>query len=174
HTVGSPRSSGHRLPLRPCSASPVSTLPGERHSSRCGHTTRENVYPYAAWPLPSAGFEGVALDRPLRGRGDWTDSFVRSCPRAFPLHRRDHRRDPSLQARCSSHPSQVLRSPRTSAARRSTSPSAYTNHPVATTTAQTDLPCSALLLQRVLRPLPRSDLAHVFLRTEVRAMLPSP
>src|SRR5262249_47178813 len=154
-----------RLPLRLGSASLVSTLAGVRHSSRCGRTARENAYPDAAWPLPSAGLEGVALCQPLCGRGGWADSFVRPCPRAFPLLPRDHRRDPSLPTRYSSCRSQVLRSPRTSAARRSTSPSAYTSDLVATTTAQSDLPCSALLLQRVLRPLPRGDLVLVVLRT---------
>ena len=38
-----------------------------------------------------------------------------------------------------------------------TSPSAYTGGLAATTAAQTGLPCSALLLPRVLRPLPRRD-----------------
>src|SRR5262249_29500626 len=69
-------------------------------------------------------------------------------------------------------PSAVLRSPRTPAAQRPTSPSAYTARLALTWAVQTGLSCSAPLLARVLRPLPRrshrraSDLAP--------AVLPSP
>ena len=81
---------------------------------------------------------------------------------AMPLRllarRRYPRRDPSLRPRYSSRPSSVLRSPRTPAAPRSLSPSAYTSRPAATTAAQTGLSCSVLLLVRVLLPLPRRDL----------------
>ena len=44
-TARPPRSSGHRLPPRPCSASPASTLPAGRHSSRCGRTARGSAAP---------------------------------------------------------------------------------------------------------------------------------
>ena len=54
-------------------------------------------------------------------------------------------------------PSSVLRSPRTPAARRPLSPSAYTSHLAVTAAAQTGLSCPALLLVRVLRPVPRRD-----------------
>ena len=96
------------------------------------------------------------VDAAARRRGGWVRS-CRPCPCAYLLARRDHRRGPSLRSRCSSRPSSVLRPPRTPAARRSISPSAYTSHLAVTTAAQTGLPCSALLLARVLRPLPRRD-----------------
>ncbi|MEY4544997.1 MAG: hypothetical protein RL685_1192 [Pseudomonadota bacterium] len=75
----------------------------------------------------------------------------------------DHRRDPSLPPRSSSRRSfarlpprsSVLRSPRTPAARHTTSPSAYTCHLALTGAVQTGLSCSALLLVHVLRPIPR-------------------
>ena len=54
----------------------------------------------------------------------------------------------------------VLRPPRTPAAQRSLSPSAYTSRFAVTTAAQTGLSCSALLLERVLRPIPRGDPAR--------------
>lgn len=95
-------------------------------------------------------------------------------PSRFPSSPTRPPQDPSLRTRCSSRPSSVLRPPRTSAARRSTSPSAYTSRLVATTTSQSDLPCSAPLLQPVLRPLPRRDRVLVLLRTAEHAVLPSP
>ena len=92
--------------------------------------------------------------------GSWNRT-CRSCPRACLLAQRDHRRDPSLPSRCSSRGSSLLRSPRTPAAPRSISPSAYTSRVAPTRAAQTGLSCSALLRARVLRPLPRRDLRHV-------------
>ena len=66
-----------------------------------------------------------------------------------------------------------LRSPRTSAAHDSTSPSAYTRRSALTKAAQTDLSCSVPLRAHVLRPIPRRDLPH-HLRTETRQTWPSP
>jgi hypothetical protein len=86
-------------------------------------------------------------------------------PSRLPPVRRPHRRDPSLRSRCSTRPSTVLRSPRTPAARRSTSPSAYTRRLALTRAAQTGLSCSASLRPRVSRPIPRKDLPHIRLRT---------
>ena len=107
-----------------------------------------------------------------RHRGDW-DRTSRSCPRACVLDRQDHRRDPSLRPRCSSRTSPLLRSPRTPAAHDSLSPSAYTSRAALTRAAQTGLSCSAHLLARVLRPLPRRDLPRD-LRTETQQTWPSP
>ena len=87
---------------------------------------------------------------------------------------RDHRRDPSLPSRCSSRGSSLLRSPRTPAAPRALSPSAYTRRAAPTRAAQTGLSCSVPLRARVLRPLPRRDLPHVHLRTEASQTWPSP
>jgi len=146
---------------------------GEHPTTSARHTD-ERSRAILAWFSPSAGFGGVVLDRPRCDRGGWTGSFVRSCPRAFLLHRRDQSRDPSLRMRCSSHPSPVLRSPRTSAARRSTSPLAYMSRFAVTAAAQTDLPRSVLLLPRVLRSIPRGVLPRVALRTSTRQSWPSP
>jgi len=99
---------------------------------------------------------------------------MRPFPRAYLLPRLDHRRDLSLRSRCSARPSTVLRSPRTPAPQRSISPSAYTSHLAATTAVETGLPCSALLLQRVLRSIPRRDSMRVFVRTLALRAWPSP
>jgi hypothetical protein len=84
----------------------------------------------------------------------------------------DHPRDPSLPTRSSARRSPVLRSPRTPAARWAAWRSAWSSHLVSTKTAQTGLSCSATLLQRVLRPIPREDRAHA--PNLARSMLPSP
>ena len=97
----------------------------------------------------------------------------RPCPRASLHPRRDHRRGPSLPSRCSSRRSAVLRPPRTPAAPRSISPSAYTSGAAVTTAAQTGLSCSVPLRAHVLRPIPRRDLPRD-LRTETRQTWPSP
>jgi hypothetical protein len=81
---------------------------------------------------------------------------------------------PSLRSRCSSRASTLLRSPRTPAAHDMFSPSVYTRRCAATTAAQTGLSCSVPLPAHVLRPLPRRDLRHVHLRTEVSQTWPSP
>src|SRR5262249_53668196 len=157
HAARRRRASLHPRPPRPCSASLASTLPGERHSSRLGHTTRENAFPATAWPRPIAGVAVVALCRSAYvDRGCW-DRTCRPCPRAYLLHPRDRPKAPSLRPRSSSRPSTVLRPPRTPAAHRSIWPSAYTTRLAVTAATQTGLSCSALLLQRVLLPVPRRN-----------------
>jgi hypothetical protein len=88
--------------------------------------------------------------------------------------RRCPRRDPSLPARCSSRGSALLRSPRTPAAPRSTSPVAYTSRAAPTRAAQTVLSCSVRLRVRVLRSVPRRAPARVHLRTGAHGMSSSP
>lgn len=68
--------------------------------------------------------------------------------------------------------SAVLRPPRTPAAQRSLSPSAYAMRLAATTAAQTGLSCSALPLVRVLRPIPRRGATRA--PVLARHVLPSP
>ena len=70
-------------------------------------------------------------------------------------HRHFHPRDPSLRPRYSARSSTVLRSPRTPAAHRTTSPLAYTAGRTPLRAAQTGLSCSAHLLVHVLLPVPR-------------------
>ena len=136
-------------------------LPQGRHPSRCGHTAHGNGVPAAAWPPPTVVFGVVALcRRAYARRGGWI-GLRRPCPRAYLHQRHSHRRDPSLRMRCSSHPSSVLRSPRTPAAQRSFSPWAYASRLSLTWAAQTGLPCSALFLDRVLLPIPRRDSSRV-------------
>ncbi len=106
-------------------------------------------------------------------RGDW-DRSCRPCPGTYPRSERDQSRGPSLPSRCSSRRSAVLRPPRTPAAHGSLSPSAYTRRLAPTRAAQTGLSCSVQLPARVLRPLPRRDLARVRPRTGARETWPSP
>ena len=89
------RSSEHRRPPRPCSASLASTLPTGRHSCRCGRTARGTVAPGAAWPRPTAGVGVVALC-PVAAApgGSWAGSSVRPCPRAYLLLRHDSPQGP--------------------------------------------------------------------------------
>src|SRR5680860_419100 len=68
-----------------------------------------------------------------------------------------HRRDPSLRPRYATRPSPVLRSPRTPAQQRSTSPLAYTSHLALTRATETGLPCSTHPSARVLLPIPRRN-----------------
>ena len=103
------------------------------------------------------------------GTGPAGHALARPC-----VDQRDHRRDPSLPSRCSSRGSALLRSPRTPAAHDSLSPSAYTSRAALTRAAQTGLSCSVPLRARVLRPIPRRDLARVRLRTGARETWPSP
>ena len=174
-TARSPRSSRHRRPPRPCSASLASTPPAR--TSRLADAVVQRVETSSRLPLgrgPQSTLQSSHfVDAAYAARGGW-DRSARPCPRAYLLRRHDHRRDPSLRPRCSARAiASVLRSPRTPAAQRSTSPSAYTSRLAVTTAAQTGLPCSALLLARVLRPLPRRDPSRAF-RTRARRMLPSP
>jgi hypothetical protein len=163
---------GPRPPRLDC-ASPASTLPVGRHSYRCGHTTRESGVLGSAWPQPTAVFGVVALcPQAPACVGVWTGSPVRPCPRAYLLRRPDHRRGPSLLPCSAPRLSSVLRPPRTPAAHRSTSPSAYTSRLAATTAVQTGLSCSALLLPIVPLPVPRRNPQHP--PVSVLWMLPSP
>ena len=131
---------------------------------------------YSAWKrrpgdrlaATTAGVGVVALCPQAQARGGGWVRACRPCPRAYLLRCHDHRRDPSLRPRCSSRPSPVLRSPRTPAAQRPISPSAYTGRLAATTAAQTGLSCSAPILARVLRPVPRRDPPRFLLRTSAR------
>src|SRR5260221_5832198 len=149
-------------------------LPTGRHACRCGPATHENGGPVAAWPHSRVGVAIGALCRWTHvHRGGWTRS-CRACPRTSLLVRRCPRRDPSLRSRCSSRASSLLRSPRTPAAPRSLSPLAYTSRAAPTRAAQTGLSCSVPLRARVLRPLPRRNLAHVHPRTGAREAWPSP
>jgi hypothetical protein len=115
----------------------------------------------------------------LARRGGWTES-PRSCPRAYLRHRHDHPRGPSLPPRYSARrsfarlapPSSVLRPPRTPAAQRPTSPLAYTTRLAPTRATQTGLPCSALLLARVLRPYPAGTSRRA--SDQAPPVLPSP
>src|SRR6185295_7833248 len=148
--------------------------PRGRHPSRYGRAAHGSGDPGAAWPRPTAGVGVVALGPRAWARGGGWDRTCRPCPRAYLRLRRDHRRGIPLRARCSSRPSTVLRPPRTPAAQRSLSPSAYTSHLAATTATQTGLPCSAPLLERVLLPLPRGDPTRVRFRFGARRTWPSP
>src|SRR5690606_30519461 len=102
-------------------------------------------------------------------RGGWP---FRACPCAYLHRRRDRPRGPSLPLRSSSQRSALLRPPRTPAARRSTSPSAYTSRLAPTRAVQTGLSCSALLRDRVLRPIPRRGSTRV--PVLAHRVLPSP
>src|SRR6266545_243180 len=149
-------------------------LPTGRHACRCGRTMHGSVGPAAAWPRSTVDVAIGALCRGTRvPRGGWNRSS-RSCPRASLVCRHCPRRDPSLHPRYSSQASSLLRSPRTPAAPRSFSPSAYTSRAAATTAAQTGLSCSVPLRAHVLRPLPRRDLLGGRLRTEAQQTWPSP
>ena len=121
------RSSGHRRPPRPGSASLASTPPRGRHASRCGRTARGNDVPGAAWPLPTVAVGVVALCRGLTPAGvvgtglaghalALTSASDMTTAGTLPSGRV-----------VLSRPSPVLRSPRTPAAQRSISPSAYTS-----------------------------------------------
>jgi len=169
-----PPASSHRRQPRRGSASRASMLPTGRHACRCGPAMHGSVGPVAAWPHSRVGVAIGALWRGTRVlRGGWNRS-CRSCPRACLLVRRCPRRDPSLHPCCSSRASSLLWSPRTPAAPRSLSPSAYTSRAALTGAAQTGLSCSVPLPVRVLRPLPRRDLRCVRLRTEASQTRPSP
>jgi hypothetical protein len=167
------RESGHPLPPSPCSVSPASMPPIGRHSDGCGHTAHGNGDPATAWPPRTAGVGVVALCPRAQASGGIWDRTCRPCPRAYPLRRHDHRRDPSLRPRCSSRPSSVLLSPRTPAAQRPISPSVYTGHLAATTAAQTGLSSSAPILARVLLALPRRDPPRFLFRSSAQQAWPS-
>ena len=150
---------GDGPPRRPLgSAAPVATPPTGRHPCEHGHTGRGTAAPETAWPQPIACVEVLALSRgrpPHTGsrrrhgrlrqavarRGSWT-GHPRSCPHAYPLHRRDQSEGPSLPARYAARRSAVLRPPRTPAALRQISPSAYTPGLCPTQAKQTGLSCS--------------------------------
>ena len=146
----------HRIDARRAAvpSSPAATPPGGRHASRSDPSGHGSGVPGIAWPRPRVG---VAIGARCRWadahRGSW-DRTCRSCPCACLRRRRDHRRDPSLPSRCSSRGSTLLRSPRTPAAPRSISPSAYTSRAALTRAAQTGLSCSVRL--RVTRAAPHT------------------
>ena len=134
---------GQRQPIdagrAPVPAAPASTPPAGRHSCRSGHTARENDAPGTAWHMPIACVGVLARPRqwpptPFRWtgrrasarRGRWV-ATPRPCPNAYLRRTRDQSRGPSLPARCSARRSSLLRPPRTPAALRSLSPSAYTS-----------------------------------------------
>ena len=174
HTARRRPESSHRPPPRRGSSSPAAMPPGGRHPSRSGPSGHGSGVPGIAWPRPRVGVAIGARGRWAEThRGSWNRT-CRSCPGACLLDQPDHRRDPSLPPRSSSRGSTLLRSPRTPAAPRSISPSAYTSHAALTGAAQTGLSCSVRLPVRVLRPIPRRDLPHVHLRTEARETWPSP
>jgi hypothetical protein len=127
---------------------------------------------FCAWLLRRASTGVVGLSRPaLAGRGCWK-RFRASCPHPYLQLKHPLTRGPSLQPRSSSRPSPVLRPPRTPAALRPLSHSAYAVGLCRTSAAQTGLSCSALLLQRVLLPLPRR--ASLPIRTREERAWPSP
>ena len=172
--VRPPPASSHRCPPRRGFVAPASTLPTGRHACRCGLAMHGSGDPAAAWPHSRVDAAIGALCRETRvPRGSWNRSR-RSCPRAYLRHRRCPRRDPSLRPRYSSRASSLLWSPRIPAAPCSLSPVAYTSHAAPTRAAQTGLSCFVPLRVRVLRPLPRRDLRHVFLRIEASQTWPSP
>jgi hypothetical protein len=125
-----------------------------------------------AWPSLLAGSVVLGACRRAFARGGFWSETPRPCPTPYRLHPCDQSRGPSLRPRCSSRPSSVLRPPRTPAARRSISPSAYTSDLSRTWAAQTGLSCSASLLQRVLLPIPRR--ASPPIRTREGSTWPSP
>jgi len=160
--------------LRRGSVAHAAMPPGGRHASRSDPSGHESAAPGIAWPRPRVAVAIGALCRwGDAHRGGWNRT-CRSCPRAYLLRRRDHRRDPLLPLRSSSQGSALLWSPRIPAARRSISPSAYTTRRALTRAAQTGLSCSVRLPAHVLRPLPRRDLRRVHLRTEASQTWPSP
>ena len=171
------RTQRHRIDPRRAAvpSSPAAMPPGGRHPSRSDPSGHGSVAPGIAWPRPRVGVAiGALCRRAGAHRGNWNRS-CRSCPRACLLDQRDHRRDPSLLSRCSSRGSSLLRSPRTPAAH-----DARFRHRLIRVAlprrraAQTGLSCSVPLPARVLRPLPRRDLARVHLRTGARETWPSP
>ena len=89
-------------------------------------------------------------------RGSWTGQ-TRPCPRAYPLRQRDQSEGPSLPARYVAHRSAVLRPPRTPAALRTISPSAYTPGLCPTQARQTGLSCSGPDHAHVPPSVPRED-----------------
>ena len=134
-----PRSPDRPRP-RPDSLGPAPTPPTARHLCGYGHTGRGNADPQTAWPQPIAALQFShfhrrrspvqGYDRPMARRGSWTGR-PRPCPHAYPLHRHDQSRGPSLPARYVARRSPVLRPRRTPAALRSISPSAYTDRSLA-------------------------------------------
>ena len=159
------RASRDRRPPRRGSPSPAAMPPAGRHACRSDPVGHGSGAPGIAWLRPRVD---VAIGARCRSadahRGNW-DRTCRPCPRASLRPRPDHRRGPSLPSRYSSRRSAVLRPPRTPAAPRSLSPSAYTSRAALTRAAQTGLSCSVPLRARVLRPIPRRDLPRVHLRT---------
>lgn len=133
-------------------------LPTGRHSGGLGRTARGTGAPDAARLLRRACVGVVGLCRwAVAHRGGWVRRSG-PCPRPYLFRQRDQSRGPSLRRRSSSPPSPVLRPPRTPAALRPLSPSAYTVGLCRTSAAQSGLSCSVPLLQRVLLPVPRRDL----------------
>jgi hypothetical protein len=71
-TLGCCRSSRHRRPLHPCSASLDPTPSRGRHASRCDQTARGIAVPRLAWPLPLDDVVVARRCRPMNiGRGSW-------------------------------------------------------------------------------------------------------
>ena len=154
----SPRASRHRRPRRPCSASPASTPPRR--------TSLLQMRSYSAWKrrpgdrlaaAHSRRWSCRTLSTGLRPPG-WLDRVVAGHALALTSSRDATTAGALPSGRVVlSRPSSVLRPPRTPAAQRSISPSAYTSRLAVTTAAQTGLSCSAPLLERVLLPVPRRD-----------------
>jgi hypothetical protein len=123
-TLGCSRSSRHRRPLHPCSASLDPTPSGGRHAARYGQTARGTAYLRFAWPLPPGAVVAARRGQPMKiGSGSWVVGargcllhVLRPCPCRCDFQRRDHPKDPSLRRRYAAPPSSVLRSSRTSAA----------------------------------------------------------
>jgi hypothetical protein len=167
---------------------PAPTPPPGRHPGGSGHTGRGNAAPKTAWPQPIACVEvfapsrrtpvppGQALLLPVRRaqiarRGGWTGRS-RSCPDAYPRHKRDQSPGPSLPAR-SSRRSAVLRPRRTPAGLPRISPSAYTSGLCRTSASQTGLSPSTPNHAHVPLPIPRRDPPSCP-RNEARRTWPSP
>jgi len=119
----------------PCSVLLASMPPSRRHS--CGRDQRAhgNDDPATAWPPRIADVGVVALCPQAQARGGGWIRSCRTCPHAYLFRQHDYHKDPSLRSRYSSRPSQVLRSPRTPAAQRPISHSAYSGRLAATTAA---------------------------------------
>jgi len=131
------------------------------------HATRRTsplqTWSYRAWKRLPEGRLAAAQRRSRRCRTSSSNNKLAGAialtgiPSRLPALRHTHRRGPSLPRRYATPRSPVLRPPRTPAQQRPLSPSAHTKRLAATTATKTGLSCSAPLLERVLRPLPRRD-----------------
>jgi hypothetical protein len=153
----------HRPPFKPCVRFSRTRLTDGVHVSSMhgfgygrGLTPRTERHPVepvmqrvepasrdTAW-LPHTASAGVIelCREALASRGVWVRQSE-PCPRSYLQEKRHQSRSPSLRRRSPAPPSPVLWPPRTPAAHRATSPSAYTPGPCPTPAAQTGLSCSA-------------------------------